>query len=164
MSAERRTVAVSGKSWHGRLYRRWLRDFGWKWNPRNGLARQENLCHYVRVVLLWAPLSWLFTAHPRRWPALRPWMFVSGALAGGTLGVCFARWPTGTWEALREMGFFLLVLAIVAVVSAGLVCFVHWVRRHKQRERGDSFAHVAWEFVRAKKARICPYIEREDME
>lgn len=40
-------------SWHARWYHHWV-NLGGKEPLR------ENLCHYVRVLLLWAPLRWIF--------------------------------------------------------------------------------------------------------
>jgi hypothetical protein len=39
-------------SWHARWYRHWLKLGGTRKSSR------ENLCHYVRVLLFWAPMRW----------------------------------------------------------------------------------------------------------
>jgi len=47
------TMVVKLNSWHGRLYQYWRRDARFK----NTDTYRENLCHYSRVVLIWAPLT-----------------------------------------------------------------------------------------------------------
>lgn len=47
------TMIVKPSSWHGRAYQFWQRHGGIKNNP----GYRENLCHYSRVVLIWAPLA-----------------------------------------------------------------------------------------------------------
>lgn len=44
-----------------------------RWYRDDHIPRRENLCHFGRVVFLWAPLRWFF--HRRLRGGLRPWMF-----------------------------------------------------------------------------------------
>lgn len=171
--AERKTVVVSGKSWHGRVYRYWLDNgrSGFRWACGQ---RRENLCHYVRVVLLWAPLAWLAFAVPKkrlRW--LRPWMPLALAVFATGLTISAMRWPTGTWELVVAIGIWLVGCAVLGAIVFGLVSYLdsdtHKRRKAERRKRrsapdnGDGFATVAMSFLSAKKARICPFIERRDM-
>jgi hypothetical protein len=56
-------IEVNRESWHARVYLWWYfaafphrrRDYEQGWDKPS-----SNLCPYVRVVLLWAPLRWLF--------------------------------------------------------------------------------------------------------
>lgn len=52
-------IKVSSTSWHYNLYRWWASNS--PWYRRHGHSYRENLCHYVRVILLWAPLLWFFS-------------------------------------------------------------------------------------------------------
>ncbi len=53
----RSTQVVSAQSWHAKMYSYWR---------QHGLIKtkdyRENLCHYVRVVLIWAPIAWMYNA------------------------------------------------------------------------------------------------------
>ena len=55
----------------------WLtRFYGWYFKTRHARPpRQENLCHFGRVVFFWAPLYWFF-CRCLRW-GIRPWMLVT---------------------------------------------------------------------------------------
>lgn len=48
-----------------------------RWYRENHVPRRENLCHFGRVVFLWAPLRWFF--HRRLQGGLSPWMFPAAA-------------------------------------------------------------------------------------
>ena len=50
--SDRSTLVVSARSWHGRLYTWWRAQGGFK-----TIGYRENLCHYWRVVAIWAPLK-----------------------------------------------------------------------------------------------------------
>lgn len=61
-------LQVSTNSLVGKMYFYWIHMGGW-------MPHQENLCHFVRVVLLWAPLTWF--AKQRLFFIFKPWMFAS---------------------------------------------------------------------------------------
>lgn len=50
----RSTQVVSAQSWHAKMYSYWRQHGVFKKDDY-----RENLCHYVRVVLFWAPIAWL---------------------------------------------------------------------------------------------------------
>jgi hypothetical protein len=69
---------ISQSSWHFRVYS-WWKEFGGFSKPS---WFKENLCHYMRVVLIWAPLGW-FLRKPI-FGNLRPWIvtaFLTAILA-----------------------------------------------------------------------------------
>jgi hypothetical protein len=103
---------VSKNSWHGRLYLFWKRHASWKTK-----GYRENLCHYVRVLLFWAPISlFINLQHPKhRW--VRPWTVFMGVTIPTALAVT-------TWMFPGEMGrAFLVALGIItaAAVFCGLL-------------------------------------------
>jgi hypothetical protein len=62
---------MSHDSWHARWYRCWIKLGGKQKYPR------ENLCHYIRVLLFWAPMRWLFCGEVKEVP---PYMAVGVAI------------------------------------------------------------------------------------
>ena len=50
----RSTQVVSARSWHAKMYAYWRQHGIYKTDNY-----RENLCHYVRVVLIWTPLAWM---------------------------------------------------------------------------------------------------------
>lgn len=161
MASTRKTIVASGKSWHGRLYRYWLRH-GFQASEYQDPARKENLCHYVRVVLLWSWLTWLFRTSPKkhlRW--LRPWMPVALGSLILAITISAMRWPQGTWDVLMALILMLALMAGMVLLSVGLAAGLIGA---EQALKGDGFVLVLRNYVSAKKAKICPYIERRDME
>lgn len=161
---ERKTLTISGKSWHGRIYKYWYKhpeSKSWRWDTDDYVAsKRENLCHFLRVLFVWAPLLFLGYARPKKhltW--MRPWMpLVAGAIiASLTLGFMYAL--NGTIQVLLTIGG--IFLFCCALVGAAYAKDEWWEKREK---KGDGFATVIKETVKAKKARICPFIERVDMD
>lgn len=160
-------MRVSTRSWHGRAYKRWA-DSGltrWQWRWENPDRNRENLCHYVRVILLRVPLRWFFTRTYRGRDWLRPWtvLLAVTSLLGGTVGTVTQ--PDAAWRV------FLALLAGAAAAGLWLAAMV-WggnavdrvrdrrrVTRGQPRRTDPTFRQVAWSFVKAKKKRICPFID-----
>ncbi len=88
-------MKVDRQSLPGKWYQYWIDKGG---RP----PRQENLCHFVRVLLFWATIRWFFLARTKK--VIAPWT-VTLATAITTL---IALYPLDT----------LLVVAVVAVVAA----------------------------------------------
>lgn len=103
---------VSKKSWHGRLYLFWRRNASYKVENY-----KENLCHYVRVLLFWAPLSLFINLHPKKHPWIRPWSVVLGATIPSALVVSTILWPGKVGNAF----LFTLACFAAAAVFAGLM-------------------------------------------
>jgi len=61
-------LTISESSWHHRWYRYWQKKGG-----QIGPKYVENLCHYVRVLVFWAPRRWFFHAQTMQ-GLLRPWI------------------------------------------------------------------------------------------
>lgn len=122
---ERGTLTVSTRSLHGKLYNFW-RDHSEFKNAQSGY--RENLCHYVRVVLFWAPVALFLHAHPKRLPFLRPAVIV-GTVAALT-GITFA-------ILLNPGGTLFLAAMIVgsAAVAFGLFFLAYYVDDHKMAIR-----------------------------
>ncbi len=154
---ERKTVKVSKKSLHGRIYNYWLmhpRSKGYKWRPSHEW-HTENLCHFVRVLLWWAPGTFLAYAKPKKhltW--LRPWMPMTLIATTISLILGFTYAPKKTWEFL--LGIVLLSGGLFAFI--GLILLAEFLH-DRHLEKGDGFGTVMKEYVKAKKGRVCPFIE-----
>ena len=55
---------VNRRSWHARVYLWWHAH---KYHSAEHPPTHSNLCPYVRVVLIWAPLRFLFTNWATKW-------------------------------------------------------------------------------------------------
>lgn len=170
---ERGTLVVSTRSLHGKLYNFW-RDHSEFKNAQSGY--RENLCHYVRVVLLWAPIALFLHAHPKRLPFLRPAVIV-GMVAALT-GITFA-------IILNPGGTLLTALLIVcsAAVAFGLFFLAYYIDDHKVAIRtwfrndgqgtrplkfvlrvlGAPFKGLAWLFEHAERIGGYQPVKRWDM-
>jgi putative Mn2+ efflux pump MntP len=73
-------------SWHARWYRYWLSQGG------KPAPYKENLCHYWRVLLMWAPLKWLTSERIR---GIAPWLIPAVPITLGFIGFSVYRWPNG---------------------------------------------------------------------
>ena len=89
----------------------WLvRFYNWYHEDRRR-RRQEDLCHFGRVVFFWAPLYWFFERRIFGW--VRPWLIVSSAALLTFYAVLFAAAP-------QAMG--IVTLYILAIgVGAGAI-------------------------------------------
>lgn len=158
-------MKVSTRSWHGRAYRWWTNHpaTNWRWRLDNERRPQENLCHYVRVVLFWVPAFWLAFHHPKRVPWLRPWIVAVTAAFIAALVVGFRRWPAGTGNTLLAIaigcGCIVALLGFAVALSWGGGLIQAYSERGRRHPRDPSFLRVIWAWVKARKQRICPFIE-----
>lgn len=100
---DRKTLVVSRNSWHGRLYHFWRDHAEFKTS-----GYRENLCHYVRVILLWGPLALFLHLHPKRAPYVRP----------ATVTALLAILAGAAWAMIYHPGDLFAVLWRVLVVMA----------------------------------------------
>lgn len=163
-------MRISTRTWHGRVYRFWANhpENSRRWHLGNPERRQENLCHYVRVILLWAPLFWLAFTRPTRHAWFRPVQPVAVALLAAVGTVSYMRWPKGSVNVLLAVAITAGVAAVCSIVavlvSLGLQYLValQRERRNEPERTSPTFVKVAWEFAKAKKSRVCPLIEIVD--
>ncbi len=105
---------IATTTWHSRWYHHWLNLTERKPSP-------ENLCHYVRVLLFWAPLAWL--TRGRVFKVVPPWTIALGILASGVLITLFMLWPNDVLRVLLIVGCFLggalLVIGAIFIVDNG---------------------------------------------
>lgn len=149
-------LEIDQHSWHARLYAFWRRCREWR---RPGYARQENLCHYVRVVLIWAPLAWF--CYGRANHRIRPWMIPAVALAIGlnVMGIVRAPESTGeVWLAIVIGGGGSALILGLGVGSVWVGRHVIHLRPERTKAAHQTFGGILIEWGKAKKRRICPLI------
>ncbi|OGM34496.1 hypothetical protein A3D01_03045 [Candidatus Woesebacteria bacterium RIFCSPHIGHO2_02_FULL_39_13] len=126
----------------GRIYLYWERMTG-----GNPYWYQENLCHFVRVLIFWTPLAW-FTKHRLFKTDIKPWMVVSALLFAATL--------------ILSRDFRLTVAVIIGVLLAilGTVAIVYIIDKiyngSPRLQRLGRFLEEAWFWFWEK--RFAPFI------
>lgn len=111
----RSTLNVSKRTWHGRLWHWWRDNSEFK----NGKADsyRENLCHYVRVILFWAPLA-LFLRYPlsKQREYITPASALVTLATVGWIGYVLIRYPVDTLTAIAII-LGSVLFAIMAILS-----------------------------------------------
>jgi hypothetical protein len=171
---ERKTWVIPADKWHARIYRAWRKVGTIKANSNYS----ENLCHYWRVVIFWAPVTifckWFFFNKTPKRPYnynddVPPAMWV--ALIGVFGGFAGALYTSMTWQGATAVLF-----GIPALFMGVILVAVKWDER-KQRIRreqrlglrntetstkSERQPNLLFEVLRAKKHKICPLIEIEN--
>ncbi len=80
---------ISGTSWHFKIYQWWKNESHFE--TKKPLGFRENLCHYMRVVLIWGPIGWFFR-YPL-WGKIPPALYVIGAVVLAMVGVLVSITP-----------------------------------------------------------------------
>lgn len=176
-------IEVNTDSWHVKVYKWWYRT---KW-PHKGKPERTNLCPYVRTVLIWAPIRWLF--YQGRIKNIRiPYVFIPTFLLSIPQPLGYVSF-TIKWLLWRLN----LIFACAAVVL-GIVVGVTYIslaldekysftakyrksqvlrqRRQLQKEldaerkpkQGPSFWQLIGRRIEAGHDRICPEIEFKNYE
>ena len=136
-------------SWHYRLYAYWLRLSG-----GNKPGYQENLCHYMRVLVLWAPARWVreSEAHiPNRVIGLllvSPLAFVLGLIAF-------------TYPRLFITSVLYLASGMVAGVAVVITAYALRAMYRSRVLKIPGTVRLLAAYAVAKKRRICPFITFE---
>ncbi len=84
-------------------------------------GRKENLCHFVRVLVIWAPLKWVFTQCYGRW--FRPWMGFFAALITAAITLGLINYPNTTLTILAAV-------VTAALIVAALLLVIHASEYH----------------------------------
>lgn len=146
-------MIINTNSWHFRWYAYWL-GTGRGVQP----GYRENLCHYVRVLLFWAPMTWLDQHTSWNWGKLAERITLGGlvltilALIGYGVVTAAITQPTKSLMAIGSLGGLLVV--------TGLVVLGVKTRRGKPLEVPGTLKLVGG-YVVAKKRRVCPFLTFE---
>lgn len=176
-------MIVDERSWHYRLYSYWLEHWAVV-KPMGTL----NLCHYMRAIIIFLPCSFVLYVlvngtYYLTWPLWRPllllwrtsrrfrgWMQrldaflnahkrVAPGLVAGTfmvgMTVVFAV-SGGIWSALIFLGGLIAALFAYGLLL-GLMSTVGGMA--KRSAKGERVLPIGIQWIKARKARICPIIE-----
>jgi hypothetical protein len=160
---------IRRSTWHARVYFLWNANGYFKTGHRvdtfgERKEYRENLCHYVRAVLIWAP-CWWWVKGRRRWVGY-------GIVAAIVAAICSylgTRSPDKALSALLQVSIGLGVGGVGggALFGAGFLFMRHDAKARKRRMQEpkpqDSFwLNVVWNYLVARKRKVCPFIEFED--
>ena len=100
-------MSIDTSTWHYRVYA-W-----WAW--RVSYTGQENLCHYMRVILFWSPATWL--TH-----SIGAGFYWLGARTGA-VGVAVGNWRVWLWGGWKYAGY-VVVAAWAVMIVAGFATLI----------------------------------------
>lgn len=151
-------MIISRDTWHFKIFAWWFKQshygqsFDWYYDSRNNVP-SYNLCPYVRAILFWAPLRFLFSV-PRIW-------FTFGAIYLIALETLH---HFKGWEGMKVL-LFITFMAAVSIATISVICFiVEFIKRKmeendlKAPESITSFLDVLHERAKAAHDGICPTI------
>lgn len=143
-------MVISTNSWHYRWYTYWLAQ-------GRGISEryQENLCHYVRVLLFWAPMTWLDQHTSWDWGKLSQRtlsVFLVFALLGTVSLYVVVAAVTQTTKFLMAIGSLGGLLAVIGL----LILSVKTMQGKRLEVPGT--VKLAVGYAVAKKRRICPFL------
>jgi hypothetical protein len=128
---------VSKDTWHYWLFITWHRIFGESDTVSRLTSRGTNICHYLRVLLFWLPLTVSLTLGLL-------WVILSVAFEASQQG----------WLAF---GMVVLCTTALALVVVSIVGSIIWTSRKMETE--GTFLNLTKEWMKAKKASMCTLIE-----
>ena len=144
-------MTIKTESWHYKWYADWLANGG-----GNAPSYKENLCHYVRVLLFWAPATWIDQHTFWDWGKLTERAFFGAgvlyfvAVFGFLLVLAAVTQTTKFLMAIGSLGGLLGSIGL-------LILFVRTMRGKRLEVPGT--VKLAASYAVAKKRRICPFIE-----
>lgn len=111
---KRGQVRVTYDRWHYRMYQ-WWRSHGGELS----YGYRENLCHYMRVVLIYVPLFWFFLEPVYKW--VRPWMITLAAICFLSVAAVFYMFPYQSTIVIVLIGLITLAFAILVGIILGAI-------------------------------------------
>jgi hypothetical protein len=111
------TIELDSNSWHARWYRSWQRLGG------RTRAPSEDRCHYLAVIVIWAPLRWFTRAKLNA--LIRPWTVALVTAIGTLTGLSVALWPHRLLWLLTFIGEVLLFIGALALLIGVCGVLVH---------------------------------------
>lgn len=107
---DRGEIRIRQSAWYHQIYLWWLAHGG---QVREGY--RENLCHYMRVILIWAPLLWFFKTPV--WGKIQPWMMAEAIIVTGLVWWANQMWPSWVWAALFAAMIILLLYGLYRLIA-----------------------------------------------
>lgn len=133
-------MRLDRNTWHARWFHFVQNSVGNKYRYSEG----TNLCHYMRVTLLWGPL-WV--------------SFVATGLGAALFIVCV---PFIQWGILGGLALYGSLIAFLGGI-VGIALLVEKFRYRRRRQiNPNGFPHLIGQYVKAIKGRFCPMISFDD--
>lgn len=95
---------IKTNSWHYRWYSWWS-------TKQSDVPAQENLCHYMRVVLFWSWATWLTYSIGS--------IFYFLGERTGRFGIAVGNWRIWKWDGWRYVGYGFIAVAVAYLIAAG---------------------------------------------
>lgn len=161
-------MEVSKKSWHMRVYLWW---YSHKYSTDANYKTSTNLCPYMRVVLFWAPLRFIFWD----WVKLLTYTDEKGGKLYLSLNMLTT--PASIYIIPKLAGYvsydlkvgLWIVYAAVALTSIAMLMVaigIHVVGKWKNKPREVKPPSVFWSLIKARAQanhdRVCPEIQITD--
>lgn len=143
-------MEIKGNHWTVRMYKEYVRLGGFGRDP-------ENLCRFLRVVTIWAPLRWLIWPHTKNGP---PFIIIWGFLLLMSSIVLFAFGSAavdahdtyikygmaGFMPSAEGLYFFSGLFVLIAVIVATAAIYSGLYKLYKEK------------YKHARSGKFCPYI------
>ena len=146
-------MTINMGSWHYRWYAYWLVASG-----GNKPNYKENLCHYMRVLVFWAPLCWLGSHTPtsvfKQILSTICLLYIGGVVFIGIPAAIVLLAIFEPW-ALAILG--VLILGALAATLLLMFLYVTFIEGHPVEVPGT--VKLVGSYVMAKKRRICPFLD-----
>ena len=142
-------MIMKKETWHYRWYQYWITN-----GAGNSPTYRENLCHYVRVIVFWAPMTWIDQHTVINWDLVAK-VFLATVVVGYAIAVISVL----SYNFPNQMILTGLSLVALIVFILTSISFLRW--RQGKNFGISSTTSLAWSYAVAKKRRICPYLEFE---
>lgn len=147
-------MKIEGNHWTVRWYRHYVALGGFGRNP-------ENLCRFLRVITIWAPLRWLFMPRSKNQPPPILTIIFTSVFGGLIIYGLFMssveihdRYVKEGWAGLKPpsdlVNYFLLAIAGICLLVVTIIVWSGLYRLYKEK----------YKFARA--GGMCPFIEVEE--
>ena len=152
-------MKINTNSWHWKVFLKWERR---KRRTAYYYERPKtlDLCRYFRTVMIYAPLRWFFQREGRVKPAA---VFMAlGFLAYlSIVGVMLAREHGWAFSLIPFAGT-LAFLGLLFGADFLLELYGNLRERRAAKGEGKREPSLVWEYVKARKRKVCPILEIED--
>ena len=160
-------MKLNTDSWHFKVYKRWLRLKARNYiNDSTGVDKMlvlvkgtkiHSLCLYMRVVLFWGPVKIYFFSPKALLCTLNAFLF-------SYIYVLLASDPSALYLRISTMIILLTVSLVVGMlVVVGIVAGTEYIKELvNNRPKTEKGPNIFWEYLKAKKQKICPTLTFND--
>lgn len=142
-------MTMKKKTWHYRWYQYWLTN-----GQGNSPTYREDLCHYIRVILWWAPITWIDQHTIINWDMVGKFILIGAIAIYAVAIIAMLSYKFPTQMVLAGLSLGALIVSTVIIIG-----FFRW--RQGKNFGIASTTSLAWKYAVAKKHKICPYLEFE---